>query len=728
MSAVFDFVEDVVGGVVEAVGDVVDTVVDVVKDVGRAIDDYVIQPILDDPLTAIATAAAATFLGPSAATLFGTSANVGIGIAAGAANTAAGLVQGEDFDEAIKGGLVAGVASWGGAELSNAFGGGPSATPAPTDALDDFLAANNNFVDVPMSSTPSLATSSLDDFLAANNNFVDVPMAATAPAALPAPAVSNPIYDFADPFEAAVSAPAPSVPSNPIYDFADPFEAAVPAPAPAVSNPIYDFADVPAQSPLQSLSTTAPQVDTPTFTSGVDTSFTPDYSLTSGMQSGAPGLKLPDFTPADSFDIYGNANYSLVPPGISGGPGLQLPDAPNLTRMGGGQGLTVDVAGLPEFQYSDASLDPSIRGQTDTWQSGGKTYGAATPDVTVSQTAITPTPQTITYEPTTNMGTPSLLDKLSTGDLTGAAKTVGGQAVDWVKANPWTAAGVGLTALQTIGGAGGPTGATPTPGSTRDANFNKSLDLYEYMRDRANYGGDLMRYGQAGQETPGEHKFFQNTRFVPIPIPGQQPTPAKMGGLIQMKQYAQGGQVDGMQDPRRAQMMQAMAQQRPAGQGGPQGMAQGRPMPQQGRPMPQQGRPQMPQQQGRLMPQQGGLQGMQQQGRPQMPQRPRDPKTAYYQYGNVPQAKAAGGLSQVQSMQIGGGADGRSDDVNALLSDGEYVFDAEAVAMLGNGSSKAGAKKLDDMRAKLRQHKGKALAGGKISPDAKSPLAYLKGA
>jgi hypothetical protein len=425
------------------------------------------------------------------------------------------------------------------------------------------------------------------------------------------------------------------------------------------------------------------------------------------MQSGAPGLKLPDFTPADSFDIYGNANYSLVPPGVSGGPGLQLPKAPNLSNMGGGQGLTIDVEGLPEFRYSDASLDPSLRGQTDTWVGeSGKTYGNATPDVTVSQTAITPTPQTTTYDPNTNMGTPSLLDKLSAGDLTGAAKTVGGKAVDWVKENPWTAAGVGLTALQTIGGAGGPsTGAKPTPGSTRDANFNKSLDLYEYMRDRANYGGDLTRYGQAGQEAPGEHQFFQNTRFVPIPIPGQQPTPAKMGGLIQMKQYAQGGQVDGMQDPRRAQMMAAMAQQRPAGQGGPRGMAQGRPM-----------------------PQQGGLQGMQQQGRPQMPQRPRDPKTAYYQYGNVPQAKAAGGLSQVQSMQIGGGADGRSDDVNALLSDGEYVFDAEAVAMLGNGSSKAGAKKLDDMRAKLRQHKGKALAGGKISPDAKSPLAYLKGA
>jgi hypothetical protein len=193
-----------------------------------------------------------------------------------------------------------------------------------------------------------------------------------------------------------------------------------------------------------------------------------------------------------------------------------------------------------------------------------------------------------------------------------------------------------------------------------------------------------------------------------------------MGSLIQMKHFAQGGQAQVMQDPRRAQMMAAMAQQRPAGQGGPMGMAQGRPPMMQGAPqgMPPQGMP----------PQGMPPQGMQQ-GRPQMPQRPRDPKTAYYQYGNPPtQAKAMGGLSQVQSMRIGGGADGRSDDVNAVLSDGEYVMDAESVAMLGNGSSKAGAAKLDQMRSKLRQHKGRALAGGKISPNAKSPLSYLKGA
>ena len=87
---------------------------------------------------------------------------------------------------------------------------------------------------------------------------------------------------------------------------------------------------------------------------------------------------------------------------------------------------------------------------------------------------------------------------------------------------------------------------------------------------------------------------------------------------------------------------------------------------------------------------------------------------------------AQGGLS-VMSRFVKGGGTGRSDEINAKLSDGEYVIDAETVAMIGDGSSKAGAKKLDEMRSKIRQHKGKALAKGKFSPDAKSPLTYLKG-
>ena len=89
------------------------------------------------------------------------------------------------------------------------------------------------------------------------------------------------------------------------------------------------------------------------------------------------------------------------------------------------------------------------------------------------------------------------------------------------------------------------------------------------------------------------------------------------------------------------------------------------------------------------------------------------------------QRYARGGLSAIPGYATGSG-DGRADLINARLSDGEYVIDAESVSMLGNGSNKAGAKMLNDMRKNLRSHKGKALADGRFSPDAKSPLEYMK--
>jgi len=95
--------------------------------------------------------------------------------------------------------------------------------------------------------------------------------------------------------------------------------------------------------------------------------------------------------------------------------------------------------------------------------------------------------------------------------------------------------------------------------------------------------------------------------------------------------------------------------------------------------------------------------------------------------GGVYARGGAGPLGAVARLARGAGT-GRDDTINARLSDGEYVIDAETVAMLGDGSTKAGAKKLDDMRSALRKHKGSVLAKGKFSPNAKSPLAYLKGA
>ena len=100
-------------------------------------------------------------------------------------------------------------------------------------------------------------------------------------------------------------------------------------------------------------------------------------------------------------------------------------------------------------------------------------------------------------------------------------------------------------------------------------------------------------------------------------------------------------------------------------------------------------------------------------------------------FTNAPQRAAKGGSMPLdqpsKSFAVRGEGDGRSDDIPAVLSDGEYVIDAETVALLGNGSNKAGAAQLDRFRANIRKHKGKELAKGRFSVNAKKPQAYLAG-
>ena len=90
-------------------------------------------------------------------------------------------------------------------------------------------------------------------------------------------------------------------------------------------------------------------------------------------------------------------------------------------------------------------------------------------------------------------------------------------------------------------------------------------------------------------------------------------------------------------------------------------------------------------------------------------------------------AAKGGGLPKRTEFAVNGAGTGRSDDIPAVLSDGEYVIDAETVALLGDGSNKAGAKKLDELRIKVRKHKGRKLAKGRFSANAKKPEAYLSG-
>ena len=131
-------------------------------------------------------------------------------------------------------------------------------------------------------------------------------------------------------------------------------------------------------------------------------------------------------------------------------------------------------------------------------------------------------------------------------------------------------------------------------------------------------------------------------------------------------------------------------------------------------------------------------------------------------------------ITGVTGYYAGGRGTGQSDDIPAMLHDGDYVIDADAVAAFGDGSSKAGndalmkfmhqiphekavhgepvpakiadgevvlpasfvtalgrgdnkhgAKMLDAMREELREHKRSAPTS-KIPPKAKSPLDYLK--
>ena len=94
-------------------------------------------------------------------------------------------------------------------------------------------------------------------------------------------------------------------------------------------------------------------------------------------------------------------------------------------------------------------------------------------------------------------------------------------------------------------------------------------------------------------------------------------------------------------------------------------------------------------------------------------------------WSNVPVTN--GRLNFRQGAAVHGAGDGQSDDIPAMLADGEYVIDAETVAQIGNGSTKAGAQALDKFRENIRMHKRSAPVN-KIPPKTKALTSYLKGA
>lgn len=151
----------------------------------------------------------------------------------------------------------------------------------------------------------------------------------------------------------------------------------------------------------------------------------------------------------------------------------------------------------------------------------------------------------------------------------------------------------------------------------------------------------------------------------------------------------------------------------------------------------QQQKTQPSQQQG--LPQQSPVQmmqqtpqGMPQQGTPQNGMMPQQQGMAPpMRKGGLPHASdvpmTQGRMDFRQGAAVHGAGDGQSDDIPAMLADGEYVIDAETVAQIGNGSTKAGAQALDKFREGIRAHK-RAAPLNKIPPKTKPLTSYLKGA
>lgn len=97
-----------------------------------------------------------------------------------------------------------------------------------------------------------------------------------------------------------------------------------------------------------------------------------------------------------------------------------------------------------------------------------------------------------------------------------------------------------------------------------------------------------------------------------------------------------------------------------------------------------------------------------------------DPVTGDQQFAH------GGGIAALGGRPLRGPGDGMSDDIPATiegveparLADGEYVLPADVVSHLGNGSTDAGTRRLDQMMARIRKARtGNSKQGRQINPD-----------
>lgn len=452
--------------------------------------------------------------------------------------------------------------------------------------------------------------------------------------------------------------------------------------------------------------------------------------------------------PADGgggFDTGGFENLELDAPIPQAAPYVDPTRAPGFPQAPTGSSpLNLEIASLdsgpPPFSNAPATTSSSYTGNAAGQSSAGSVYRSEFANLGAEPTYVpgsgnlpaTRTPNTYGPDPdypnNPNMrvrvadgqpGLPEVVDYSkaaspmeggtpTAGQVYDYTKVAGNAALDFAIDNPYTVLG-GLSLASAYMGKDKPKDGDGGGGDPNkqigDPRFYMPMQQLQMVQNYDQYKDDIYTYGQAG----GEHQFLTSPVYVPV-------------------QYADGGQVGmGPVDPMQQQyaspavgpMMapQQMPPQQPMG-----ALSQPNVMGYKPSPLtPRTGRPPVPQQmQGHGAPQ-------------QIPPQQQNPDYRYFSYGQIPPSVTMPAMQQPQGRATGGLAmarggnvpDGRTDDIPALLSQGEYVMDAETVALLGNGNNDAGAKRLDHMREAVRKQKGGALAKGKISPDAMSPLAYL---
>ena len=91
---------------------------------------------------------------------------------------------------------------------------------------------------------------------------------------------------------------------------------------------------------------------------------------------------------------------------------------------------------------------------------------------------------------------------------------------------------------------------------------------------------------------------------------------------------------------------------------------------------------------------------------------------------------AGGPLSALKQSTPGslvqGQGGGQDDNVPAVLSPGEYVWDADTVSAVGDGNNEEGARRLDEVRERIRAKKRSAPAS-KIPPKTGRLENYMQG-